>query len=316
MDGQSVTAAGPADRRPSEGTFGLATVLVEDRPAVAIMTATGLVPLAAVVDDRPAPAGVRDLLGDWDGWCDAIADGLAEREPELLDESRTRFLPPVPDPPTIYCSGANYHDHVTEMGRDAGDETVPFHFLLPPAALIGHRQAVRAPSDPEAKLDWEVELVAVIGRRVERAAPRDALDAVAGYTVANDVSVRDWGPTGRHPIFGHRWIERKGRATFLPLGPAVVPARFVPDPGALDLGLDVDGEVRQRSNTAQMIFSVADQIVHLSGIVPLLPGDLILTGTPAGTAAAHGRYLAAGDRMVAWAAGIGALENPIIEQES
>jgi 2-keto-4-pentenoate hydratase/2-oxohepta-3-ene-1,7-dioic acid hydratase in catechol pathway len=177
--------------------------------------------------------------------------------------------------------------------------------------MIGHRRTVRRPSGEGAKLDWEVELVAVLGTRIEAASAAQALDAVAGYTIANDISVRDWGATGRHPVFGHRWLERKGRATLLPVGPMLVPARLIDDPMDLELRLEVNGSVRQRSRTSEMIFGIAEQVAYLSSLTALLPGDLILTGTPAGTASAHGTYLRDGDLVTATIERLGALENRI-----
>lgn len=290
--------------------FGLATVLHQGEPRVVVLRGDHICPLSAVLGS-PAPSTVRALLGTWDVTCDAIADALVSPELCWSSAAGARFLVPIVDPPTIYCAGANYRDHVAEMGRDLGSETIPFHFLLPPSSTIGHGQPVALPAAAAAKLDWEVELVAVIGRLTDRVTPAQALAAVAGYTIANDVTVRDWGPSGRHPLFGHRWLERKGRATHLPIGPALVPARFVSDPMSLALSLEVNRDVRQSSNTSEMIFSVAEQIAHLSTLTPLLAGDHILTGTPAGTAAVHDRYLAAGDRMTARIQCLGALANEV-----
>nr|WP_186000255.1 fumarylacetoacetate hydrolase family protein [Streptomyces malaysiensis] len=139
----------------------------------------------------------------------------------------------------------------------------------------------------------------------------EALDYVAGYTVANDLSCRDDEALSAPP-FGIHWLLQKGWRGLKPLGPAVVPASLVPTPHDLPIRLSVNGEVRQNSNTNQMIFSLAEQISALSKLAPLHPGDLLLSGTPAGTAAAHqGRYLEPGDEVVVEVVGVGRLETRV-----
>ena len=160
-------------------------------------------------------------------------------------------------------------------------------------------------------LDWEVELAAVIGRRAERVAPRAALDAVAGYVVANDISARDLFLRTDEQPFAMDWIQHKSHATFLPLGPCLVPRRFVPNPQDLELSLSVSGELRQDSRTTEMVFTVAEQISALSMVTPLVPGDVILTGTPAGTGHETRSYLHDGDEMVACIQGLGELRNRV-----
>nr|WP_225953276.1 fumarylacetoacetate hydrolase family protein [Kibdelosporangium phytohabitans] len=215
------------------------------------------------------------------------------------------FLPPLADPPAIYCAGANYHDHAREMGTDPPQAT--FHFLVSPASLTGHRSTVHRPEGCQ-RLDWEVELAIVIGRPASAIHPAAAADHIAGYTVANDLSARDHV---RASGLGIDWLRHKSYAGFTPLGPAIVPRRLVPDATDLELTLTVNGQVKQHSNTNQMISGVGDQVAALSRIAPLRPGDVVLTGTPAGTAAAHGHYLHPGDVVVAEITGIGRLENRI-----
>jgi 2-keto-4-pentenoate hydratase/2-oxohepta-3-ene-1,7-dioic acid hydratase in catechol pathway len=271
---------------------------------LAASTDRGLVPLSRLLGE-PAPADVLALLPAWDDWIDAVAAALSGYDGPLLTEEEVVFLPSVTHRPTVYCAGANYTDHLAEMGGQAA-ATEPFHFLIPPAALSGHRSVAVRPAQME-RLDWEVELAAVIGRRADAVTGQEALDYVAGYTVANDLSCRD-ARAMSVPIFGINWLLQKGWRGLKPLGPALVPARFVPSPDALKLRLSVNGETRQDSSTGQMIFSLPQQIAALSAVVPLEPGDLILTGTPAGTAAGHGnRYLVPGDQVVAEIEGVGRL---------
>ena len=264
----------------------------------------GLVPLSRLLSE-PVPGDLLSLLPDWDSWIDAVAAAIARYDGPVLAEEDVVFLPPVTHRPTVYCAGANYTDHLAEMGGHAAADE-PFHFLVPPAALSGHRSVAVRPAQME-RLDWEVELAAVIGRRADAVTEQDSLGYVAGYTVANDLSCRDERAMSV-PIFGINWLLQKGWRGLKPLGPALVPARFVPSPDALKLRLSVNGEERQNSSTGRMIFSLPQQIAALSALVPLEPGDLILTGTPAGTAAAHGnRYLVPGDHVVAEVEGVGSL---------
>lgn len=264
----------------------------------------GLVPLSRLLSE-PVPGDLLSLLPDWDSWIDAVAAAIARYDGPVLAEEDVVFLPPVTHRPTVYCAGANYTDHLAEMGGHAAADE-PFHFLVPPAALSGHRSVAVRPAQME-RLDWEVELAAVIGRRADAVTEQDSLGYVAGYTVANDLSCRDKRAMSV-PIFGINWLLQKGWRGLKPLGPALVPARFVPSPDALKLRLSVNGEERQNSSTGRMIFSLPQQIAALSALVPLEPGDLILTGTPAGTAAAHGnRYLVPGDHVVAEVEGVGSL---------
>jgi 2-keto-4-pentenoate hydratase/2-oxohepta-3-ene-1,7-dioic acid hydratase in catechol pathway len=302
------------------GRFGLATI-EEDGGLLrsAVMTERGVLPLAQLFGAE-APLSVRGLLGDWDGWCDRIADALDAlhgSDPGWIAPAEVSFAAPLPDPSNMYLAGANYHDHVAEMmtyasamRSGAADEPAEavFHFMVPSTSLVGTGHDVVRPKGAE-NLDWEVELAVVIGRRADKVAAQDGLAYVAGYAVAHDVSVR--GPQTMHPIFGVRFIEAKGQATLTPMGPMIVPARFVPDPQNLTLSTRVNGELRQDSSTKQMMSTVAEQIAILSDRAPLIPGDIIFTGTPAGTAAAYGSFLADGDVVTMTVEGLGILENTI-----
>jgi len=276
-------------------------------------------PVSAVVRDglvhRLADApGVRAMLADWDGWlARADSEQLADGVP-LAD---CTLLAPLLDPPNLYMVGANYGDHAREMAGLAPDAPIarspsgPFFFLKPTTTLIGDGATVTI-GDGIDELDWEVELAAVIGRRADRVAEAAALDHVAGYMVVNDVSARDaFVRAGAPPAFAHDWLGQKGRATSCPAGPWILPARDCPDPGRLALRLSVNGEVMQESSTAEMLFSLEEQIAYLSRILPLVPGDVVSTGTCAGVGAGRGRFLAPGDLMRAQIESIGTLSNPV-----
>jgi 2,4-didehydro-3-deoxy-L-rhamnonate hydrolase len=298
---------------------GLATVTVSGTQTLAVWADGFVMPLAQAarrcgVAGAP-PVSVREALSEWDRWCavlrDVTADGV--RGDGWLAEAEVAFEPAVADPSSIYCAAANYYDHTEEMrgkGRGAAGHS-PMYFLAPPAALSGHRREVARPAGCE-RFDWEVELAVIIGQDAKDVAAADAGGVIAGYAVANDLSMRDFARRDDYPFFPD-WLRAKCYAGCLPVGPAIVPASCVPDPMKLDLSLTVNGGQRQASNTKNMICSIAGQIEYLSRIVPLRAGDVILTGTPAGTAAAWGSYLSPGDIMVAEIRGLGRLETRVTD---
>jgi 2,4-didehydro-3-deoxy-L-rhamnonate hydrolase len=276
-------------------------------------------PAAAVVRDGfvhrvPGAPSVRAMLGDWDAWLERIDSGQLDDPLALAD---CTLLPPIGDPPNLYMAGANYADHFREMHGLAPQEPVPRHprgpffFLKPTTSLVGHGAGVVIGEGVE-RLDWEVELAVVIGKRAERVPEASALDHVVAYTIINDVSARDmFVRQGAEPPFTYDWFGQKGWATSCPCGPWLLPARDCPAPGELALRLRLNGEVMQDSSTAQMVFSIEELIAYLSRVVPLAPGDVISTGTCAGVGVACGRFLTPGDVMAAEVEGIGVLENPV-----
>jgi 2,4-diketo-3-deoxy-L-fuconate hydrolase len=290
------------------GSGGVPAVVVDD-------WVVALDALVGATDARAAPSSVLGLLQDSDYWWSRIgaADLVPSEGTGWTRAAGVVFLPPLPNPPTIYCAGANYRDHIEEMTGVAPNEAyaIPYHFLAPAAALGGHRSEVRRPPGC-TQLDWEVELAVVIGRRAENVTVDVALEHVAGYAVANDLSMRDFALRPDVP-FGVDWLRSKAYTGCLPLGPTIVPSEFVPDPQRLALTLSVNGELMQDSTTALMLFSVAEQIAALSHIVALSPGDLICTGTPAGVGFARGHYLESGDVMVAAIESVGCLESRVID---
>lgn len=297
--------------------FGLATVTLGGRPTLAVWAGDRLLPLAQAAEARgmvrpSVPSTARAALADWHRWCD-VAQAAAEAgtRDDWIAADTVEFCPAITDPPNIYCAGANYYDHVREMsGQAPGADGNPFHFVAARAALNGHNRPVTRPAGCE-QLDWEVELAVLIGQSAYRVDADQAFAAVAGYTVANDLSLRDFARRADVPFFPD-WLMSKCYAQCLPLGPAIVPARAIPDPMNLGLTLTVNGETRQASNTKEMIFSVARQIEYLSHVLPLQPGDVILTGTPAGTAARWGTYLEPGDVVVADVEMVGSLRNHVV----
>lgn len=297
-------------------TYGLTTVTSAGHSLLAVWTEGWVLPISKAVSrfDPQAPdppATMRSALADWERWCTLAetASHSASAEEGWTAETEANFAPAITNPPNLYCAGANYRDHAKEMG-DGPIAERPFHFLGSTSALIGHNHTVIRPEGGQ-KLDWEVELAVVIGRDAYRVAAEDALSLIAGYTVVNDLSLRDAARRDDVP-FNPDWLLSKSQSGFFPLGPAIVPADTVTDSANLALKLTVNGDIRQSSNTAQMIFSVAEQIEFLSRIVPLQPGDVISTGTPAGTAAKWGRYLEPGDVVIAEVETVGRLCSRIV----
>lgn len=301
---------------------GLASMRGEDGdPMLAVLYEDQLLPLDAAVPAAErrgrVPVSLREALADWERWSSLLSAVESWRgdHDDWMPLSDVELLPAVGDPPNIYCAGANYYDHIAEMGGSRPDKsgTKPFHFLASRGSLSGHRSRVARPVG-STRLDWEVELAVVIGSDAREVPADRARQVIAGYTVANDLSLRDLARRSDISFFPD-WLESKCHAGCLPLGPAVVPASAVADPMRLGLTLTVNGVVRQSSSTERMIFSIYEQIEYLSCIAPLCAGDVILTGTPAGTGIASGTYLRPGDVVVAEVEGIGRLESTVVDAQ-
>jgi 2-keto-4-pentenoate hydratase/2-oxohepta-3-ene-1,7-dioic acid hydratase in catechol pathway len=217
------------------------------------------------------------------------------------------ILAPVPRPGKIVCVGANYAEHAAEHGMAVPDH--PNIFAKFSSSVLDPGQPIVIPAADRA-VDWEGELCVVIGRRGYRLAPQDALDIVAGWTAANDVSARTW------QLRVSQWTLGKSFDTFCPIGPWMATVDEIPDPGHLALQTRVNAEVVQSSNTARMVHGVRDLISFISAAVTLEPGDLILTGTPEGVghAMTPPRYLRAGDQVEVEIEGIGVLRNPVVRE--
>ncbi len=260
-----------------------------------------------------------DLLGDvplmavlarWD----EVAEPLRAWSPDgAAAVLGARLTAPLTHPGKVMCAGANYYSHAAEMGVARPDPgAVPFFFLKPPATtVVGPLDPVPFPGYAGLMLDWEAELGVVIGVRAKDVAPQDARAHIAGYTAANDLSARDKiaraGAVSPH--FVYDWLAHKGQDGFCPLGPGVVPAWQVDDPQDLHLRLSVNGVVKQDASTTDMVVDVDRLVSAASRTLTLEPGDVILTGTPAGVGMPRGEFLAAGDIVVVEIDGVGRLEN-------
>jgi acylpyruvate hydrolase len=232
-----------------------------------------------------------------------LATGTA-RDGDPIATDTIRLAAPVPRPGKVVCIGVNYREHAAEMGREP--PPVPTVFAKWANAVVGPDAEVVVPPGVGA-VDYEAELAVVIGRRAARVRRGDALDVVAGYCCANDVSSR------QRQFETTQWTMGKAVDTFLPLGPHLVTADEIGDPQALAIRCTVNGEVRQASDTGQMIFGVAELIEFVTSAITLEPGDVISTGTPPGVGAAMDppRFLADGDEVVVEIEGVGTLRNTI-----
>jgi len=272
----------------------------------------------------PDDASIGNVMRGWDAALQRIREAVeGGRAAPRVPLDAARLLGPVRHGAAIYGAGANYYGHAREMAEHAGRPAPadprttgqrPWHFLKAPSTVVGDGAYVELPAAAEESLDWEVELAAIIGRAAKNVPVEEALGHVAGYTVANDLSARSllWR-AGLHDSSPFRadWVLHKNFDGASPLGPWLVPAAEIADPQDLGLGLKVNGHTMQSDRTSDMIFTLAEQIAHLSSHITLTPGDVILTGTPGGNAAVHGRFLHAGDVVEAWVEGIGTLTTHI-----
>lgn len=217
-----------------------------------------------------------------------------------------KILAPVENPDKVICIGLNYRDHAEETGAAIPTEPVCFNKF--PQAVIGPGAAIELPAVSE-QVDYEAELVVVIGQQAKHVAAADALQYVAGYMNGHDVSARDW-QKGRP---GGQWLLGKTPDTFAPTGPYFVTADDVPDPENLPVKLWLNGELMQDGNTSEFIFGIGALIEHLTRLITLKPGDLIFTGTPPGVGDARDPaiYLKDGDRVEIEIGNLGRLENPV-----
>lgn len=246
----------------------------------------------------------------FDQWADLVAwaGGVGSQQAEPFDHAQLGA--PSPTPRQVFAIGLNYRDHAAEAGLGT-PEDLPPTFTKFPTCISAPDTAVVLPS---ADVDWEVELVAVIGRRAERVSVERAWDYVAGLTVGQDYSERRVQMVGPVPQFS----LGKSFPGFGPIGPLLVTADEFPDRDDLALACTVNGEQVQKGRTSQMIFPVAELVARLSAICPLLPGDVVFTGTPAGVGMARTppRYLAPGDEVVSTIEGIGSLHNTCLPAQS
>lgn len=295
-----------------------------DQPCYGIFLEDQIVDLAQthLADRLPlhAEQPLVELCDADDSLAEALQSIADQPEPQaLVSRAAVQLLPPIRRPPKLLLLAGNYPEHVQEQGDVVAErrETFPYVFMKPPTTtLVGDRSHVTIPVNSPQRIDYELELAVVIGRRGCDLEAADALQYVAGYTIINDLSDRGFRP---HPQRRERprdkffdWLHGKWHDGFCPCGPCLVPARFISDPQRLEMRLTVNGHVRQQANTGQMVFGVAETIEFISRFVTLEPGDIISTGTPAGVGNATGQYLEPGDRIAAEIPPIGELVTTMI----
>jgi 2,4-didehydro-3-deoxy-L-rhamnonate hydrolase len=316
--------------------------------AVGTFSVAGAAPFPGlVIDGRVIAAGAESLLQLLQRWDEAfpvlrrLADDFRAglRSAELRERSAPvetlRIHPPVYLPRNVYCAGMNYRKHVIDLimsqsgvadrpglseseRRAEAEKTMdvraasgePFVFIKAVSSVVGARDSVPLP-DGVARPDWELELGVVIGRPARHVKRDMALKYVAGYAIVNDVTARD---RINHKEMRFDWLKGKSQPGFLPFGPYLVPATFVPDPQALRLTLKLNGQVMQNESSSDMIYGVARLIEYLSEHVQLWPGDLICTGSPAGNGAHYNRFLRADDVMEAEIDGLGTQRNVCVAE--
>lgn len=287
--------------------------------AEAYRKATGksayLSPSANLLDFLPGGGGFEaaKAIAAW------VADlGTSELRAISSPTPEAKLLVPIPRPNKIFLLAGNYAEHIREGGGIASErsETFPYVFMKPPSTTLTHPNLpVRIPTISPHAIDWELELGVIIGKTIKGCAESAALDAVAGYTVVNDISDRKFRPNPgrkkREKDSFFDWLHGKWHDSFCPCGPCVTSSDAIPDPQTLKLQLKLNGKVMQNSSTGQMIFPVAALIEFVSNIVTLEPGDIISTGTPSGVGSASGTFLKPGDLLEASIDSIGTLVSPV-----
>jgi 2-keto-4-pentenoate hydratase/2-oxohepta-3-ene-1,7-dioic acid hydratase in catechol pathway len=276
---------------------------------ITFQAAGGQPELGAVVEDRRIapltraglPGGMIELIARWPE-LRPVAEAAAARAEGLLDPKSVTWLAPVPRPGKIMAIGLNYADHIAESGAATPEHQTWFSKAVTAAqAPYADVQLPKA----STRVDYEAELVAVVGKGGRHISCQDAAAHVFGWCAGNDVSVRDW------QMRTSQWILGKSFDTHAPFGPWIVTADEVPDPHALPIRCFVNGEKRQESNTRHLVFDVWAQLEHLSQAMTVEPGDVIFTGTPAGVGMAMRppAFLKDGDVVRVEIEGVGAIEN-------
>jgi 2-keto-4-pentenoate hydratase/2-oxohepta-3-ene-1,7-dioic acid hydratase in catechol pathway len=282
----------------------LATLNTPRGPRPAVLVGDRYVDLVAA--DPKLPTSVRRLLTD-PTLLAAARDVAARPGTPGVPVTEVKLHAPVHDPQKVVCIGLNYRDHAVESKMAIPKEPVLFSKF--PSALIGHGEPIVVPK-VSTKVDYEAELVIIIGKAGRRIPEEAAMNHVAGYSVGHDVSARDW----QLEKDGKQWMVGKTFDSFAPVGPTLVTKDEVPDPHKLGIRLRLNGKTMQSSNTEQMIFSVAQLVAYLSVVFTLEPGDLIFTGTPPGIGHALQPpvYLKPGDVTEVEIDTLGTLRNSVV----
>ncbi|HEX4948794.1 MAG TPA: fumarylacetoacetate hydrolase family protein [Blastocatellia bacterium] len=318
------------------GTFSQAV----NPPFPGVVIEQHVIPLSAFAQLN-GNASILALLENWEANFAALQQQIEVVTAPAIPLAQLKIHPPVNLPRQVFCSGANYKKHVidliidegggpmsenmtteerrawaTKMMDDRAANGYPYMFTKPVSAITGAYDNIVLP--PHAKApDWELELGVIIGRKARHVTRAEALNYVAGYAIVNDITNRDH-VFRRDAVkaMGSDWVAAKSSPTYLPFGPYLVPAAFVPHPQDLRLTLKLNGEIKQDESTADMIFDIARQIEYLSSLVELWPGDVICTGSPAGNGTHYNRFLREGDVVESTITGLGTQRNVCVNEPS
>lgn len=290
--------------------YRLLTYRAKGKPAAGVLIGERVYPAADLVGAGVDASSVLALLQTWDKVHARLKKAAAKPDPKRgMPLAKAELLPPLLYPTAIFCAGANYWDHLEEMMRSgAAGPKLTGEYIRPPRpaepwffvktsahSVVGPNETVRLPPFSK-KVDWEAEIGVVIGRAKRDLTPATAFEAVAGYTIVNDLSARDFIKREGSP-FVFDWVGQKCFDGSAPLGPWITPAEYAGDPENMPVKLWINGVLKQNSNSKLMVHSIGEQIAYLSRHMTLRPGDVIATGTPAGVGFAHGEFLKPGDEM-------------------
>ena len=274
-----------------------------DGVKLGIVTDKGIVDVRAIAEKvgLNAPSTIEEVIATGETAINQIQQVLSQSK-EFIDEAEITYAPAIQKPGKIICAGANYLAHVAESNINVPE--FPIYFPKYQSSLAAHNEAIVPPSISK-QIDYEVELVAVIGKQAKNISQEEALDYVFGYSVGNDLSAREL------QFRGLQWMYGKAIDKFAPIGPYLVTADEITDPQDLNIKCWVNEDLRQSSNTKHMIFPIAEMISDLSKIMTLEPGDVLFTGTPEGVILGREDkvWLKAGDEIVCEVEGVGRLVN-------
>lgn len=297
----------------------LSSFFLNDSVSCGIVTDSGILDIPSNTEGANKLHSIKEILTKGPAAYEVLAK-LAESVEERIPLEDVQLLAPLPQPGKILALAGNYKKHLEESVwqdktfDDQSTTTNPWPFMMPSSVITATNTEIAWPAYSE-QVDYEIELAIVIGQTIKCVSPEQATTAIAGYTIANDISARSTtfkeGRKDRPRDAYFDWLMGKWSDGFMPLGPWIVTADEVPDPQNLNISMSLNGRVMQESNTANMVFGVAELVSYLSQTMTLLPGDVLLTGTPPGVGAGRDPqvFIAAGDSLKVEVELIGVLEN-------
>lgn len=296
----------------------LVTYLHDKHISCGVLTEKGVVDIpASFAGQQRPPRSLKEIFIRGTVCLNRIA-AVADTSENFIELESVKLLAPIPRPGKILALAGNYVKHIKEAGREPNlsdsprNTSVPRPFIMPATVITGPETEIPWPVYSE-QIDYEIELAVVIGKAAKCVSPDEAVDCIAGYCIANDISARsvtfkeNRQERPKDDFFD--WLNGKWADGFLPMGPWLVTADSIGDVQSLEMELKVNGETRQKSNTSQMIYSAAEIVSFISHLMTLEPGDCIATGTPEGVAMASGKYLAPGDKIECTIEKLGTLTN-------